>query len=653
MIKDPQVWGGIAFGALLLIVFSGLSISTIFNVYVAYRESLLTRIKKRLAQYSYLERASVIWIVSLAIMIVILTFTGVFSGSFGTRGWNAAVISTVFIFVLAFFGIRYWYRNIDKHGKAKEQRKNPYRRMFFQGVNTLSIILLAVGLTGAFLMLFADDQNGQAYNAYNAMGLSVVIIWAVIFLRYFVWAIYHYNINFGLTDKDWDAIFQAREDKKNGMEVSEDRLKAPKFNPYRSQTFGLPPGTVRGMIAITLLFGAITMLIVSMGLNGKIDQDSFFWDHFEFYKTAFLMMIAFYFGDRSLKYLQKRWPSVQQGKLKDAQLKKNNDQPNDEVAEDDEEFASDNDLLEPALDSPSQVTDLKNILVASESDEMADSAGTKDDLEEEFVQIRDKKFSKKLTNDIIEAVAKKFSIELAVLKAVIQVESSGSGFLSNGKPKIIFEGHKFWYYLNERGFDPAALAKEGNQHIIYKSQTDQFYRGGIKEYARFERAYKIDPVAAIYSTSWGLFQILGENFHPGWGVCHERLEKLSDLKKLELEIKGLSDLDKIEEKRIELNTSYGAVLDKGKLVLDPEDFMEKQAFSEWNHLLDFIAFLKNKKTRHPDEKGKTLYELLKSQPGVQKEYHWRAFAYGYNGAGYEPNNYHGKLERAYNSFKKG
>src|SRR5690606_29238605 len=28
---------------------------------------------------------------------------------------------------------------------------------------------------------------------------------------------------------------------------------------------------------------------------------------FEFFETAFLMMIAFYFGDKSLRYLQKRW----------------------------------------------------------------------------------------------------------------------------------------------------------------------------------------------------------------------------------------------------------------------------------------------------------------------------------------------------------
>ncbi len=68
------------------------------------------------------------------------------------------------------------------------------------------------------------------------------------------------------------------------------------------------------MIAFTLLFGAISLMVVSMGMDGEINENSFFWDHFEFFKTAFLMMIAFYFGDSSLKTLSKRWNKSGGGK---------------------------------------------------------------------------------------------------------------------------------------------------------------------------------------------------------------------------------------------------------------------------------------------------------------------------------------------------
>jgi len=60
------------------------------------------------------------------------------------------------------------------------------------------------------------------------------------------------------------------------------------------------------MIAFTLLFGAIAVLIVSIGMRNQWDENTVFWDQYEFFKTAFLMMIAFYFGSRSLQYLQNR-----------------------------------------------------------------------------------------------------------------------------------------------------------------------------------------------------------------------------------------------------------------------------------------------------------------------------------------------------------
>ena len=182
--------------------------------------------------------------------------------------------------------------------------KSPYKKIFIFTALGITMLLLFAGFIGALLIL--SDADGTPF---QAIALFILTTWAIVFVLYFLWALYHYNINFGLTDAEWNEIYKDRQKAAQNQPISGAAPKEPEENPYKDQTFGLPPGTVRGMIAFTLLFGAIAMLIVSMGLTGDIPEDSFFWDHFEFFKTAFLMMIAFYFGDRSLRYLSQRWPS--------------------------------------------------------------------------------------------------------------------------------------------------------------------------------------------------------------------------------------------------------------------------------------------------------------------------------------------------------
>ncbi len=170
---------------------------------------------------------------------------------------------------------------------------NALDRFLFNGIKRIIGLLIISGVLCAAGIIIFDGKQGM----YNAMALLLIVIWIYVFLRYFVWALYFYNVNYGIEDKVWDDI-------KNPEKPS---VNAPKHNPYRDHTFGLPPGTVRGMIAFTLLFGALAMLIYAMGKDFIIPADSYFWDQLEFYKTAFLMMIAFYFGSRSLQYLQNRW----------------------------------------------------------------------------------------------------------------------------------------------------------------------------------------------------------------------------------------------------------------------------------------------------------------------------------------------------------
>jgi len=112
--------------------------------------------------------------------------------------------------------------------------------------------------------------------------------------------------------------------------------------------------------------------------------------------------------------------------------------------------------------------------------------------------------------------SKTYGLELAAVKAVNEVESSGKGFFVDGRPKILFEGHIFWRQLKERGLDPNQLSNPSNEDILYRSWTRKYYLGGTNEYSRLEKASTLSPdprvkEAALASTSWGSYQIMG--FH--------------------------------------------------------------------------------------------------------------------------------------------
>lgn len=105
--------------------------------------------------------------------------------------------------------------------------------------------------------------------------------------------------------------------------------------------------------------------------------------------------------------------------------------------------------------------------------------------------------------DYIEAAAA-LGVDVATVKAVTEVESRGRGFLTDGRPKILFEGHWFSRYTN-RAFD------SGHPTISYRKWTKAYYIGGAGEYARFNKAGSLNRWAALMSTSYGLFQIMGFN----------------------------------------------------------------------------------------------------------------------------------------------
>lgn len=186
--------------------------------------------------------------------------------------------------------------------------------------------------------------------------------------------------------------------------------------------------------------------------------------------------------------------------------------------------------------------------------------------------------------DIID-FAKAFDLEVPIVKAVQEVESSGSGFLPDNRPTILFEGHIFWRELKRRDFDPETMVA-GNENILFPKFNRAFYEGKEKEYLRLEKARNIGNSpkileAALASCSWGMFQIMGFNY------------RLVD-------------------------------------AFDVIDYVTKAKRSEAEHLKTFGEFIKST----------TLLDAL-------REKRWVNFARGYNGAGYKVNKYDERLKAAY------
>jgi len=196
-----------------------------------------------------------------------------------------------------------------------------------------------------------------------------------------------------------------------------------------------------------------------------------------------------------------------------------------------------------------------------------------------------------LSEEDLKDFAKKFNLELAAVKAINEVESSGKGFLMDGKPKILFEGHIFWNQLQKRGINPASLQTPQNRNVLYPKWTKAYYQGGVKEYDRLNEAIAISPnpkvkEAALAAASWGSFQIMG--FHA-------------------------------------LSLGYASV----------QDFVDKMYIHEREHLKAFGNFL----------------EVNNIMTSLRNK-NWAKVAEKYNGAGYKANKYDVKLKKAYEKYAR-
>jgi hypothetical protein len=180
------------------------------------------------------------------------------------------------------------------NGNETESKKAPndtIQRYFFRITLTIEIILsiLLIVLLVYFIM------GKTTLDIYSTIGIGLIIVWIGIMVLYYSWAIYFYNVNLGLTDNDWKKI----EDSGNTDPSVKNRM----ANPEKGESLGLPAGTIRGTIALTVLVGGLALFIASLGRNNILKENQVLVDFFDFFKNAFLMMIAFYFGAKSLELM--------------------------------------------------------------------------------------------------------------------------------------------------------------------------------------------------------------------------------------------------------------------------------------------------------------------------------------------------------------
>ena len=171
------------------------------------------------------------------------------------------------------------------------------RGRFLKGaIGGIAAFIIVLTIVAAIVHNVFNADNPDA-NLYSSLATALIITWIIVLISFYIWAVQFYNVNHGWSMKAWERL---------ANNESPSAENAPKDNPHKTESLGLPNGTVRATIAISLMVGGLAMMIASLGMPDRLKTNEFFIDNFEFFKTAFLMMIAFYFGNKSLDFLKDR-----------------------------------------------------------------------------------------------------------------------------------------------------------------------------------------------------------------------------------------------------------------------------------------------------------------------------------------------------------
>lgn len=145
---------------------------------------------------------------------------------------------------------------------------------------------------------------------------------------------------------------------------------------------------------------------------------------------------------------------------------------------------------------------------------------------------------KRLTEEDYIDVARELGVEVAAIKAVVDIEAGKShqGFWAPGKPLINFDLTMFRKFAQKRGVN---LSKFRSSHAVVFSGPNASKYGSRQagQQARLDAAKLINEQAAIEGTFWGMFQIGGFNWKKcGCESMDEFVERMSRSERDQLEL---------------------------------------------------------------------------------------------------------------------
>lgn len=182
--------------------------------------------------------------------------------------------------------------------------------------------------------------------------------------------------------------------------------------------------------------------------------------------------------------------------------------------------------------------------------------------------------------------ARALGVETAVLLAFMEVEAAGRGFDGQNRPTMLYEPHVM--YRNTSGASRDKAVREG---VAYAKWGAKPYPRD--SYPRLKQAIAIVREPAFRSASYGLGQILGENYSAAGFVSAEQMFR---------------------------------AMKRG----------------EREQLMAMVAFL-----------HKEGFVLLLTNRDFTKAESWVPAVRKYNGSGYAKHNYHGRMAQAYIKHKGG
>lgn len=147
-------------------------------------------------------------------------------------------------------------------------------------------------------------------------------------------------------------------------------------------------------------------------------------------------------------------------------------------------------------------------------------------------------WSRRLSEDDYREVAAELGVEVAAIKAVVDIETGRThdGFWEEGKPLINFDLSIYRQYAPRHGVNLNDARTKAP--LVFRSPDVRKYGSRqAAQYARLEQAIAVDEDSALESTFWGMFQIGGFNWKKcGTSSVKEFVELMSRSERDQLEL---------------------------------------------------------------------------------------------------------------------